>query len=463
MAADYVQEQIVQAGAADFSSEAAEKAVIARMLARSTDAEVHAGELTEKDFYFPQYGKIYRAIQTVVTQRMHVDLITVDAALGKLFPGEAGTLAETMVGTAGMIAATGRRIEDYIKIVKDLSTRRQSIRSFEGLVAQLRDPTRNIADIIDEMRAQSGQIVQSRHQWTTVQDVILATYEYLEKRQSGQIKSITTGIGNIDGLIGGFFGGELTVIGARPSVGKSAFGANIAMSAARKGFKVAVVSREMTDIQYGARMISHEAWVDGMKLRKGEINPDDWSRIAESMGDIGALPIEFLFSVRTVEDLAQEVQRKVERGELDMLIVDYLQLMETRRQFRQENLRVGYISTTLKHLATDCNIPVIALAQVNRDTDGQMPTLKSLKASGDIEQDADGVIFLHRPASASDNFIDRRDRDYFDSYTEKGLVYLCIGVAKQRQGAVGNACVLFDPAYMRYIEIDRTGEGEKTA
>lgn len=459
MAADYVQEQIIQAGAADFSSEAAEKAVIARMLARSTDAEAHAGELTEKDFYYPQYGKIFRAIQTVVTQRMHVDLITVDAALGKLFPGEAGTLAETMVGAAGMIAATGRRIEDYIKIVKDLSTRRQSIRSFEGLVAQLRDPTRNIADIIDEMRAQSGQIVQSRHQWTTVQDVILATYEYLEKRQSGQIKSITTGIGNIDGLIGGFFGGELTVIGARPSVGKSAFGANIAMSAARKGFKVAVVSREMTDIQYGARMISHEAWVDGMKLRKGEINPDDWSRIAECMGDIGALPIEFLFSVRTVENLAQEVQRKVERGELDMLIVDYLQLMETRRQFRQENLRVGYISTTLKHLATDCNIPVIALAQVNRDTDGQMPSLKSLKASGDIEQDADGVIFLHRPASASDNFIDRRDRDYFDSYTEKGLVYLCIGVAKQRQGAVGNACVLFDPAYMRYIEIDRTGEG----
>lgn len=456
MSNNFVQEQILQAGASDFSSKGAEEAVIANMLMRSAEAEEHAGDLQEGDFYYPNHGKIFRAIQAVVTQRMQVDLVTVDAAIGKLYPVEQSALTETMVGCTQSLTVTGRRIEDYIRIVKDLSTRRQSIRSFEGLVAQLRDPTRDIADILDQMRTESSQIQQSKHTWQNMQDVLLSTYEYLEKRQRGEIKSITTGISNIDKLIGGFFGGELTVIGARPSVGKSAFGANIALAAARKGFKVGVVSREMTDIQYGSRIVAHESWVDGMKLRKGELEEADWSRIAETMGGLGELPIQFMFSVRTIEDLAKEVQHKVEHGEMDMLIVDYLQLLETQRKFQQENLRVGYISTTLKHLATDCNIPVIALAQVNRDTDGQMPTLKSLKASGDIEQDADGVIFLHRPLSASDPYIDVRDHDAFNVYAEKGFTYLCVGVAKQRQGAVGKACILFDPTYMRYIEIDRT-------
>lgn len=459
MATDFVQEQILQAGASDFSSKGAEEAVIALMISHTKDAEDHVGDLNEGDFYFPQHGMIFRAIQSVIAQRMNVDLVTVDAALGKLYPMEQVQLAEMMVGCVESLTMAGHRITDYIQIVKDLSTRRKSIHSFEGLVAQLRDPTRNIADILDQMREETGNIQQTKHTWQNLQDVLLSTYEYLEKRQSGQIKSISTGITNIDNLIGGFFGGELTVIGARPSVGKSAFGANIALSAARKGFKVGVVSREMTDIQYGARMIAHESWVDGMKLRKGEIDGEEWSRIAEGIGGLGSLPIEFMFSVRTVEDLAREVQRRVERQELDMLVVDYLQLLETQKRFQQENLRVGYISTTLKHLATDCNIPVIALAQVNRDSDGQMPTLKSLKASGDIEQDADGVIFLHRPSSANDPYVDERDKAVFNLYEEKGLSYLCIGVAKQRQGVTGKACVIFDPAFMRYIEIDRTNKG----
>lgn len=462
MANDFVQEQIIQASEADFSNKTAEETVIGRMLVHGEEAAQHAGELTESDFYFAQHGKLFRAIQAVVAQRMHVDLVTVDAAIGKLFPMEQPMLAETMVGTAKALTITGRRIDDYIKIVKDLSTRRKSIHSFEGVMAMLKDPSRDIDEILDHMRAETGKISTGKHAWENIQDVLLSTFDYLEKRQSGQIKSITTGIGNIDNLIGGFFGGELTIIGARPSVGKSAFGANIALAAANKGFRVAVVSCEMSDIQYGARILSREAWVDGMKIRKADLDPDDWSKIAECMGGLGALPIDFMFSVNTIEDLVVETQRKVERGELDMLVVDYLQLMQTRRRFDKDYLRVGYISASLKHLAMECNIPVIALAQVSRDTDGSMPTLKTLRDSGNIEQDADGVIFLHRPSHANDPFVDDRDRPYFDGYQQNGLTYLCIGVAKQRQGAIGKACVLFDPAFMRYIEIDRTGEPPTT-
>ena len=460
MSTEYVNEQIVQASKTDFASVEAEQSVLSRMLKNADVARKYAGELTQSDFTNPDYGMIYRAIQAVVVDKKPVDLVEVDAALQRLYPLDENRLSVVMVELVSKTNYTEGRLqntESHIQIIKGLATRRRSISAFENIAALWRDPTRSIEEILDEVHATTSKIVNGKRDWQNIQDVMLSTFDYLEKRQQGKIKSITTGIKNVDNLIGGFFGGELTVIGARPSVGKSAFGVNVAVAAARQGFRVGIVSREMTDVQYGSRLMAHEAWVDGMKLRKGDIDGDDWGRIAESMSDIGALPIEFLFSVRTVDDLVRDVQRRCERGELDMLVVDYLQLLETERQFKQENLRVGFISTSLKHLATDCNIPVIALAQVNRDTDGNMPTLKSLKASGDIEQDADGVLFLHRPTDANDPYIDPRDRNAFYLYEQKGLSYICIGVAKQRQGATGRACVLFDPAYMRYIEIDRTG------
>lgn len=452
---DFVRDEIEKAGATNFRSEMAEQAILARMLTYSKEAELHASELSEHDFTVPVYGKLFRAIQAVVAQQMGVDFVTVDTALHGLYPQEHGALSDTMVTVTEVMSLTGHRIDDYISIVKDLSTRRRSISSFEGILTSLKDPTRDINEVLEQARTESSEIQRGRHKWQSLQDVLINTYDYLIKRQQGKIKAVTTGIDNIDNLIGGFFGGELTVIGARPAVGKSAFGANIAMAAARKGQRVAIVSREMTDIQYGSRIMARQGDVDGMKLRKGDINPDDWTHIATAMNDTAALPIEFMFTARTVEDIVAEATRKAQRGELDMLIVDYLQLMETRKQFQQEHLRVGYISTTLKHLATDCNIPVIALAQVNRDSDGQMPTLRSLKASGDIEQDADGVIFLHRPSSTNDPYVDPRDKEYFEGYEAMGLSYLCIYVAKQRQGATGKACVIFDPAHMRYMEIDR--------
>lgn len=459
----YVQEQIIQAQDADFSNKQAEEAVLGYFLLGKRDAADYAATLTTEDFYYADHGKIFSGVKAVLAKRQKADLITIDAALTAMYPLEMPALSEIMIrcSNANMqFTISTHSIADYCQIVKDLSARRQSIRTFEGLTAQFRDPTRDIADILEQLRLAAGRIASGKHKWHSMSDVLLATYDYLEKRQQGQIKAITTGVNNIDALIGGFFGGELTIIGARPSVGKSAFGANIALSAARKGFKVAILSREMSDVQYGSRIISHEAWIDGMKLRKGDIDPDDWTRIAERLGELGALPIDFLFTVRTIEDLCQEVRRKVENGQLDMLIVDYLQLMQSQRRFDKDYLRVGYISAELKHLAMDCGIPVIALAQVGRDAEGSMPSLKNLRDSGNIEQDADGVIFLHRAENANDEYIDKRDRPYFDDYKERGLTYLCIGVAKQRQGATGKACVLFDPTLMRYIEIDRTERSE---
>lgn len=453
MANEYVQSQLIQSGAKDFSHQEAEEAILSALLAGENTTQL-LGELSENDFYFEEHKKIFRAMQVVATERKGIDLITVDDAIGKMFPAEQARLLDVMIET-NRTSYYIRNVDDYIAIVKELAQRRRSIKAIEEVAIQLKDPMVDMNAILEKLREESSRITTSKHSWENMTDVMLATYEYLEKRSKGEEKSIATGIPNVDALVGGFFGGEMTVIGARPSVGKSAFGANIAIEAAKKGFKVGIVSREMTDIQFGQRMIAREGFVDGMKLRKADLDDEDWFNIGECLSLLAPLPIAFMFTVKTVEDLRIEVQKKVEKGELDMLVVDYLQLMHTTKKFKEDYLRVGYISKALKDMAVDFDIPVIALAQVNRDTDGQMPTLKSLRSSGDIEQDADGVIFLHRPSSASDPYVDPRDKEYFAAYEQSNLTYICIGVAKQRQGAVGKACVLFDSAHMRYYPIDR--------
>lgn len=454
---NYIANQIMQAGATNFASQEAEESVLYSMLTKGDDLSAALNDVSERDFYFTEYGKVFRAIKATAAKGLAVDLVTVDATISELFPDEGRMISNAMVACLHG-GVSWRNIDSYIQIVKELSARRQSIQSVEEIISQLRDPTQDLGTVLDKLRTESRNIEVGKHKIVSMLDIMMATYEYLEKRAKGEEKSITTGIPNVDALIGGFFGGELTVIGARPSVGKSAFGANIAIEAAKKGFKVAVVSREMTDIQFGQRMISHDTFIDGMKLRKVDLSADDWCSIAEVLMPLSNLPISFMFTVRTVEDLRRECQKMVDKNELDMLIVDYLQLMHTTKNIKEEHLRVGYISKSLKDMATDFNIPIIALAQVNRDTDGQMPTLKSLKASGDIEQDADGVIFLHRPSSENDPYVDPRDKEYFGMYEKQELTYICIGVAKQRQGAVGKACVLFNPAIMRYYPIERGSE-----
>ena len=415
--------------------------------------------LSGKDFANQDYGRLFNAIQDVLKHDRRVDAITVEDSIGRLFPKSARRLRDMLVLLGKYREYTeddARNVADHIKIVKDLSVRRNAIKSIEDLVKQMHDPAKDISETLASMQDAVQGVDTDRSAWVGMPEVLMRTFDYMEKRQKGEIKAITTGLKCVDRIIGGFYGGELTVIGARPSVGKSAFGANIALAAAHAGHKVGIVSCEMVDIGFGQRMLSHGAWVDGMALRKGEIDDDAWSKIGEAMTEMGELPIEFMFDSTYVEDVVQSVLRKARRGDMDMLIVDYLQLMDTRKRFDSEHLRVGYISRMLKKLATQANIPVIALAQVNRETDGSMPTLKHLKDSGSIEQDCDGVIFLHRPASANDVNIDARDKPYFEEFAARNTVYICIAIAKQRQGAIGRACVVFDPAYMQYVEIDRS-------
>lgn len=458
---EYVDKQIEKSGDTQFTCTDAEENVLRRMLQSQEVAADVVGALTGKDFSNADYGRLFNAIQDVLKSDRQVDRITVEDAAARLFPKNAKRLRDVLVVLTKYTEPTvdaAHSVADHVAIIKSLARRRDAMKTVGELVKGLYDPTKDIDETLTAIRGAVDQSGTDRGSWMSMADVLLHTYEYMERRQKGEIKAITSGLKCLDRIIGGFYGGELTVIGARPSVGKSAFGANIALSAAREGHRVGIVSCEMVDIGFGQRLLSHSAWVDGMAIRRGELDEDAWSKVALAMDDLGSLPIEFLFESTYIEDVVQWVTRKAGRGEIDMLVVDYLQLMDTRKRFESEHLRVGYISRELKKLATQCNIPVIALAQVSRETDGSLPTLKHLKDSGSIEQDCDGVIFLHRPSSENDPAIDQRDKPYWAGYAERGTVYLCIAVAKQRQGAIGKTCIVFDPAYMRYIEIARSEE-----
>lgn len=462
MSTDFEQTRILAASQNGFYSEEAERSMLGNIVFDYDQCGHYASELSEDDMYNPTHKVILRAIKRAKLDGLAIDLVTVGGMIDKIDPINAGAISAELIECASACSHT-YNAESYYRILKELSVRRRAIALIGDIQTQLNDPTQDINGIMDKLRTNAGDMLVSKHSWVSMQDVLIATFDWLERRSKGELASITTGIPNVDAVIGGFFGGEMTIIGARPGVGKSVFGMNVAMAAARQGYHVAICSREMTDIQYGQRILSYEGRIDGMKLRKADIHKEDWAVLVDALSTAARNTIDFLFTVRSVEDLRAEVQRKIARDKLDMLVVDYLQLMGTEQKFKEDRLRVGQISRALKEIAVDFNIPVIALAQVKRYAGGaraKMPTLEDLKDSGSLEQDADGVIFLHNPYDAEDEYVDPRDKEYFDRYSELGYTYLCLGIAKQRQGSTGKACVLFDKKTMRYLAIDRSREAQ---
>ena len=455
---DREQGVINEAAKTGFTAEAAERSLIASIISRYEDCAHIASELSEEDFSNEAYRIGLKAVKQAKADRLTVDLIAINQEVQKLCPERHEDIMQRIVGCMGDAAPWAA--ESHKRILKELAARRRAINLIGTIGDELKDPSNDINGIIDELRTRSSEIMVGGHVWHSMAEIMVNTYEYLDKRYTGEIRSISSGISNLDSVIGGFFGGELTVIGARPAVGKSVFGMNVALAAAKQGYKVGIVSREMTDIQYGQRVMAYASGVDGQRIRKARLEEEDWMKMADALGPTSTMPIEFLFTVRTVDELRAEVQRKVNRGEIDMLVVDYLQLMDAAQKFKEDRLRVGYISKALKDIATDFRMPVIALAQVKRYAGGaraKMPTLEDLKDSGSIEQDADNVIFLHNPYDEEDEFVDPRDKEYFKGYVNQGYTYQCLGVAKQRQGVTGVCCILFDKRKMRYYTIDRTG------
>lgn len=423
-------------------------------LVKLKDAGKHVRKLAKTDFYLPEHQAIFAAMQAL------------DAA-GK--PIEVQGIAQTLIaqtGTdncmAGFVAEMANNclapswgIDNYVDIIRSTAYRRHSYEAVEESLDAFRDGTRSTEEVLDGLRNKLRSMTGGGAQWSTMQDVLFRSFNALERRSKGEERAMSSGLATLDRITGGFHRGELCIIGARPAIGKSAFGMHCALTAVERGFKVAVFSREMSPEQYGNRILAMGTNVDPRHIRSGDVCASEWDQIAGAIDVYGQKEMHFLFDVSTIEGLRTAVQDLKETSGLDLLVCDYLQLVQTQRQYQQDYLRIAAISKALKDLALDLNISILALAQVGRSVDGCMPRLSDLRGAGDMEQDADVVIFLHQPEDENDDYVRPDDRSMFGKLESMGMRYMVLGVAKNRQGETSAAPVLFNPARMQFQDINR--------
>jgi len=436
----------------DIANTEAERSVIGALV-YDRRVQDQATRLTDEDFTSREYRQVFREIRRLQAEKKAVDLVTIGERISD--PDVLQAVIE-----AGHMTPVTFNCAQYVDMVLDATMRRKASEIGASLYRLMGDRQADAQAAIAEARAKLGDIgLSDAADWLAAGDIAARTLDDLEGRVRGDIKPVQSGIRDLDYLTGGFFPGELTIIGAKPGVGKSVMGMMVAINAARNGFRSGVCSLEMVDTQYGQRLISNLSGVDGMKIRKAEgIEPEEWRLIVDAVVEMSRIPTAFTFSTRYVEDLVLAVKQRKDRDGLDILIVDYLQLLRTRQKTENERLTIAAISWALKCLSAECRIPVIALAQLRRPDSGQgnkMPTMRDLRESGNLEADADNIILLHEPESKSDPYVYDADKDYFDRMKEDGNRYIAMKVEKQRQGSTGVVSVLFRPNRMQYLPIDR--------
>lgn len=439
--------------ASSFVNESAESAILQLILTQPSRQDVIT-QLQTDDFYKPEHKKIFATMQKMYMAKQEIDLVTLSQSMVEMYGGEEKNLTNAAISISTDFSERWA-INAHIATVKACAMRRRAYLIVNAAQKELEDDSNDTAAVLEKVRQQLRDVVTTKHSWKSITDVLMDTYTSLERKARGEESSFPSGIPSLDKCTAGFHSGELTIIGARPAVGKSALGAHIALAAAKRGYKVGIISREMAPVQYGTRIIANGTEVDAKRLRTGDLDPDDWVEISKAVSLYSEANIQFMFTAKFVEDLRMEVQKLVDSKNLDILVIDYLQLLQTRQKFDKDYLRLGYVSKMLKDMTTDFGISIIALAQVNRTSENTMPTLAELRGSGDLEQDADNVIFMHRPKDASDMYVFPRDKAFFESLKGTGMQYMVLKVAKQRQGEIGAIATVFDPARMRFTAIQR--------
>ena len=432
----------------------AEQAVIGSMLT-DRDAVISAIEvLKEEDFYREDNKTIYEAILNLYNRSEPIDVITLKAELTSMGMFDKIGGLEYIVGLPEKVPTTAN-VEKYISIVKEKSELRRLIKAANEIIEQGYDPTENIDDIMNSAEKKIFNIMQDKDQksYSPIKDVLIDAFTELEQlyNQKQHITGVPTGFIDLDYKTAGLHNSDLILIAARPAMGKSAFALNIATNAALKAKVPAVLfSLEMSKEQMVNRILCSEAMVDSNKVRTGKIDDDDWIKLADTMGDLSEAPI---YIDDTPGISINEIRAKCRKLKLEknigLVVIDYLQLVQgsSKRAQGSREQEISEISRSLKILAKEINVPVIALSQLSRAPEQRpdhRPMLSDLRESGAIEQDADIVMFLYRD-------------DYYNEDSEdKGLAEVI--VAKHRAGSTGTVKLVWLGNYTKFANMERYRE-----
>jgi len=402
-----------------------------------------------EDFYDERHGAVYAAILELYENHQPADLVTVTEKLsskGKLEQvGGASKLAALIASTPSAAHAA-----EYAEIIANKATLRRLISASATIGELALAQNVKLDDALD--RAEQTLFAVSRKHlktsFTLVKDVLSATFERIDSlhEHRGQLRGVPTGFKDLDNMLAGLQGSDLIIIAARPSIGKTSLALNIALTAARDShFAVGIFSLEMSKEQVIDRLLSAQSGIDAWKLRTGNLASDDFERLSEAMGKLAEVPIYIDDSAfMNVMEIRTKARRlKAEKG-LDLVIVDHIQLMEGSRTYEGRVQEISEISRSLKALAKELGIPVMAVSQLSRAVEQRprkIPQLSDLRESGSIEQDADVVLFIYR-------------EEYYEPDTERKNI-ADIYIAKHRNGPTGRVELYFDASRMVFKDLER--------
>ncbi|HIV25794.1 MAG TPA: replicative DNA helicase [Candidatus Scatomonas pullistercoris] len=428
----------------------AEQSVIGSMLMGREAIMVASEMLTSEDFYQHQYGIIFDAIVDLFNEGKAVDIVTLQNRLREMdVPPEISGME--FVKDLLNAVPTSANIRHYAAIVSEKAVLRRLIRLTEEIENTCYLNREPVEEILEDTEKKMFQLLQQRDSgdMVPIRQVVMDTLENIERasKTKGNVTGLPTGFTDLDYKTSGFQNSDLILVAARPSMGKTAFVLNIAQYMAfKQNLSVAIFSLEMSKQQLMNRLLSMESRVNSQNMRTGNLKDEDWSKLIESAGLIGdsKLIIDDTPGI-TVRELRSKCRKyKLEHG-LDIIMIDYLQLMSGGgRGSDSRQQEISDISRSLKALARELNVPVVALSQLSRAVESRTdhrPMLSDLRESGAIEQDADVVMFIYRD-------------DYYHKDSEmKGVAEIII--AKQRNGPIGTVNLVWLPDYTKFMNLEQ--------
>ncbi|HYK74079.1 MAG TPA: replicative DNA helicase [Pseudoneobacillus sp.] len=431
----------------------AEQAVLGAIFLEPSALTPATEILIPEDFYRAAHQKIFNAMLNLSDQGKAVDLITVteNLAASKILEDVGGV--SYLSELAGSVP-TAANIEYYANIVGEKSLLRRLIRTATEIAQDGYTREDEVESLLGEAEKSIMEVAQRKNAsaFHNIKDVLVRTYDNIETlhQRTGDVTGIPTGFAELDRMTAGFQRNDLIIVGARPSVGKTAFALNIAQNVAtRAGENVAIFSLEMGAEQLVMRMLCAEGNIDAQRLRTGTLTDEDWGKLTMAMGSLSnaGIFIDDTPGVR-ISDIRAKCRRLKQEHGLGMILIDYLQLiLGSGRGGENRQQEISEISRSLKGLARELQIPVIALSQLSRGLEQRQdkrPMMSDIRESGSIEQDADIVAFLYRD-------------DYYDKESEnKNIIEIII--AKQRNGPTGTVSLAFVKEYNKFVNLERRFE-----
>ena len=430
----------------------AEKSILGSILLEPEGVINASDIITGDDFYLREHGIIFDTMLQMYNNKITLDPVTLQDKLRETnLPEEA--FSDDKINSFVDVATTSAGLKHHCNIVYEKAVRRRLIKAGEGIVSKAYGKG-DLEEILDTTEKSVFEIVQKRNteDFTPISKIVMESLKNIEKAHNtdGTVTGIASGFTDLDYKTTGFQPSDLILLAARPSMGKTALALNIALHVAAVERKhVAIYSLEMSKEQLVKRLLSQESHVDSQKLRTGNLQDNEWTALIEGGEIVGKSLLEIDDTPGiTVSELRSKCRKlQMEKG-LDMIIIDYLQLMSGSKKAESRQNEVSEISRSLKAIARELSVPILALSQLNRKAEERSdhrPQLSDLRESGAIEQDADVVMFIDRERNETEE-------------ANKATVI----IAKQRNGPIGDVNLMWLPKYTQFRDMDRSLVKEET-